>query len=71
MQSRIKQQLELIEHLQKAGEDTSEPIRKLRLLQAALAEMRIQLGQLISEEAKPAGQGRGSSRRPRRAARKK
>jgi nucleotidyltransferase/DNA polymerase involved in DNA repair len=71
MESRIERQLELVERLRKAGQDTSEPVRKLALLQAAFAEMRIQIGHLIPEEAKPANRSRPSSRRPLPAAEKK
>lgn len=46
MERRIEQQIEKIEHLKQSGEDTSEAVRRLSLLQHALNEMRIQLGQL-------------------------
>ena len=46
MELRIEQQVELIERLKQSGQDTSEAVRRLSLLQHALDEMRIQLGQL-------------------------
>jgi uncharacterized membrane protein YccC len=46
MELRIEQQLESIERLKQSGADVSEAVRRLSLLQRALEEMRIQLGQL-------------------------
>ena len=46
MELRIEQQTLSIERLQQFGQDTSEAIRRLKLLRHALDEMRIQLGQL-------------------------
>jgi hypothetical protein len=51
MQDRISQQASAIEVLQKAGQDTSDAVRRLKLLHAALDEMRIQLAQLAPNEA--------------------
>jgi hypothetical protein len=64
MESRIAEQLELIGRLRQMGQDTSQPMRKLALLQAALAEMRIQLGHLVPEEAKRLDRSRTARRRP-------
>ena len=50
MELRIEQQLESIERLKQSGEDVSEAVRRLFLLQRALGEMRIQLGQLSPTE---------------------
>lgn len=50
MELRIEQQLESIERLKQSGQDVSEAIRRLSLLQRALDEMRIQLGQLSPTE---------------------
>ena len=50
MEVRIEQQIALIEQLKQSGEDTSEAARRLSLLQHALGEMRIQLGQLSPTE---------------------
>lgn len=50
MELRIEQQVESIERLKQSGQDTSEAERRLALLQHALGEMRIQLGQLSSTE---------------------
>ena len=50
MERRIAQQVEAIERLKQSGEDTSEAVRRLSLLQHALGEMRIQLGQLSPTE---------------------
>ena len=50
MELRIEQQVETIERLKQSGEDTSEAVRRLSLLQHALNEMRIQLGQLSPTE---------------------
>lgn len=50
MEVRIEQQIALIEQLKQAGQDTSEAARRLSLLQHALGEMRIQLGQLSPTE---------------------
>ena len=46
MELRIEQQTELIERLKQSGEDTAEAVRRLALLEHAITEMRIQLGQL-------------------------
>jgi hypothetical protein len=50
MELRIEQQVESIERLKQSGEDVSEAERRLFLLQRALDEMRIQLGQLSPTE---------------------
>jgi hypothetical protein len=50
MERRIQQQVELIEQLKQSGQDVSEAVRRLSLLQHALNEMRIQLGQLSPTE---------------------
>ena len=50
MERRIEQQVEAIERLKQSGQDTSEAVRRLSLLQHALNEMRIQLGQLSPTE---------------------
>ena len=50
MELRIEQQVESIERLKQSGEDVSEAVRRLSLLQRALDEMRIQLGQLSLTE---------------------
>ena len=50
MELRIEQQVETIERLKQSGEDTTEAVRRLSLLQHALNEMRIQLGQLSPTE---------------------
>ena len=50
MELRIEQQVETIERLKQSGQDTSEAVRRLSLLQHALNEMRIQLGQLSPTE---------------------
>jgi hypothetical protein len=50
MELRIEQQVEAIERLKQSGEDTSDADRRLALLQHALNEMRIQLGQLSPTE---------------------
>ncbi len=46
MELRIEQQSHSIERLKQFGEDTSAALQRLKLLQHALDEMRIQLGQL-------------------------
>jgi hypothetical protein len=46
MELRIAQQNLSIERLQQFGQDTTEAHQRLKLLQHALDEMRIQLGQL-------------------------
>ena len=46
MERRIEQQHEAIEQLKRSGEDTRDAERRLALLQHALGEMRLQLGQL-------------------------
>ena len=50
MEARIEQQIELIERLKQSGQDTTEAVRRLSLLQHAINEMRIQLGQLSPTE---------------------
>ena len=50
MELRIEQQVEAIERLKQSGQDTSEAERRLALLQHALGEMRVQLGQLSPTE---------------------
>ena len=50
MELRIEQQVESIERLKQSSEDVSEAVRRLFLLQRALDEMRIQLGQLSPTE---------------------
>ena len=50
MELRIEQQVEAIERLKQSGQDISEAERRLSLLQHALGEMRIQLGQLSPTE---------------------
>jgi hypothetical protein len=50
MELRIERQLEMIERQKQAGEDTTEAVGRLKLLQRALDEMRIQLGQLSPTE---------------------
>ena len=50
MELRIEQQVESIERLKQSGQDTSDAVRRLSLLQRALNEMRIQLGQLSPTE---------------------
>lgn len=50
MELRIEQQVEAIERLKQSGQDVSEAVRRLSLLQRALDEMRIQLGQLSPTE---------------------
>lgn len=50
MELRIEQQVESIERLKQSGQDASEAVRRLALLQRALGEMRVQLGQLSPTE---------------------
>ncbi|NJO34413.1 MAG: hypothetical protein HC869_16090 [Rhodospirillales bacterium] len=50
MELRIEQQVESIERLKQSGQDTTEAVRRLSLLQHALGEMRVQLGQLSPTE---------------------
>jgi hypothetical protein len=50
MELRIEQQVETIERLKQSGQDTTDAVRRLSLLQRALNEMRIQLGQLSPTE---------------------
>ena len=50
MELRIEQQVEAIERLKQSGQDISEAERRLALLQHALGEMRVQLGQLSPTE---------------------
>jgi hypothetical protein len=46
METRIARQVELVERLRNSGEDTSEAMKRLELLESVLAEMRSQLSQL-------------------------
>jgi hypothetical protein len=50
MELRIEQQVEALERLKQSGQDASDAVRRLALLQHALNEMRIQLGQLSPTE---------------------
>lgn len=50
MESRVEQQIALIEQLSQSGQDTLEALSRLNLLQRALHEMRIQLGHLSPTE---------------------
>jgi hypothetical protein len=50
MESRIAQQQRTIQRLRQTGQDTSEGISRLKLLHAALEEMRIQLARLVPTE---------------------
>jgi hypothetical protein len=50
MELRIEQQVESIERLKQSGQDTADAERRLSLLQRALGEMRVQLGQLSPTE---------------------
>lgn len=50
MELRIERQLDMIERQKQAGEDPAEAVARLKLLQRALDEMRIQLGQLSPTE---------------------
>ena len=50
MELRIEQQIKTIERLKQSGQDIAEATKRLALLQHALAEMRIQLGQLSPTE---------------------
>ena len=50
MELRIEQQVESIERLKQSGQDTADAERRLSLLQRALGEMRLQLGQLSPTE---------------------
>jgi hypothetical protein len=50
MELRIERQLETIERQKQAGEETTAAVARLKLLQRALDEMRIQLGQLSPTE---------------------
>ena len=61
MELRIQQQIESIERLKQSGQDVSEAVQRLSLLQHALNEMRIQLGQLSPTERDNKGPGRTRS----------
>jgi hypothetical protein len=50
MEARIKAQVSLIVRLRQIGQDTSEPMRRLDLLQRALREMRLQLARLAQTD---------------------
>ena len=50
METRIEQQVAAIERLKQSGQDTAQAVQRLDLLQRALQEMRIQLGQLSPAE---------------------
>ncbi len=50
MEARIAEQAAEIERLRLFGQDTSEAVRRLKLLRHALDEMRIQLGHLSLSE---------------------
>jgi hypothetical protein len=58
METRIEQQKLLIEHLEQERQDTAEQASRLMLLQRALEEMLLQLGQLVppNEEEPPAAE---------------
>jgi hypothetical protein len=47
METRIERQRLLIEHLEQERQDTADEARRLILLQRALEEMLLQLGQLV------------------------
>ena len=51
LEARIAEQVEVIERLEQAGKDTSEPTKRLSLLRDALAEVRYHLGALSPTEA--------------------
>ncbi len=56
METRIERQRLLIEQLEGERQDTAEQVRRLILLQRALEEMLLQLGQLVPpNEEEPAG----------------
>ncbi|HET6622291.1 MAG TPA: hypothetical protein VFG64_20285 [Dongiaceae bacterium] len=56
METRIERQRLLIEHLDRERQDTAEQARRLLLLQRALEEMLLQLGQLVPpSEEEPTG----------------
>ena len=61
MELRIEQQVESIERLKQSGEVTADAERRLALLQLALGEMRVQLGQLSPTERDNKGPGRTRS----------
>ena len=52
LEERCKQQTALIERLKRSGQNAAEAERTLLILQRALAEMRIQLDQLLPTETK-------------------
>ena len=51
LEARIEEQIKVIEQLEQAGKDTSEPTKRLSLLRGALAEIRFHLGMLSSTKA--------------------
>jgi hypothetical protein len=59
METRIERQRLLIEQLEQERQDTAEEGRRLTLLQRALEEMLLQLGQLV-----PSGEGGSSPAAP-------
>ncbi|HJT12346.1 MAG TPA: hypothetical protein VJ790_06995 [Dongiaceae bacterium] len=52
MRARIARQTALIVELQQSGQDTLEATRRLALLQHALEEMRILMGDMVPTEAR-------------------
>ena len=50
MEARLRAQTALVIRLRQIGQDASEAIRRLELLQRALEEMRLQLAQLAETE---------------------
>jgi hypothetical protein len=50
METRIKEQQAAIERLKQSGEDPTPSASRLRLLQAALEEMRLQLARLVPSD---------------------
>jgi hypothetical protein len=66
METRIERQKLLIEYLEQERQDTAEEARRLTLLQRALEEMLLQLGQLVPPVeggSSPAAPGESLSRR--------
>ena len=61
MESRIERQTALIVKLKAEGCDTEEPARVLAVLQMALEEMRLQLGQLMPTAERPQSRTSGQS----------
>jgi len=51
IEARRTQQIEIIEQLTESGEDPTEAVRILTILDRALEEMKLQLAQLIPTEA--------------------